>query len=251
MDENIKKQLDKIIGDPAKDMENLKADKDLIKKREEKPEPKKPTDIALKEDGSIDTKTVSEQYRAASIWIQSGMLPSSYNTPQKVITGIQYARELGLSGITALKQIAVIKGAPSIFGDLPLTLAMKSNKIKEIEEYWFDKKFDKISLENKNINTEVYGAYCRVKTNITEKEATFTLDDAKKAGLIPAKADAAWTKYPRVMLKYRARTENLKDTVPTALNGLDVLEYNQNMTVDTIDVSVENQEGRAKELFDA
>jgi len=144
MDENIKKQLDKIIGDPAKDMENLKADKDLIKKREEKPEPKKPTDIALKEDGSIDTKTVSEQYRAASIWIQSGMLPSSYNTPQKVITGIQYARELGLSGITALKQIAVIKGTPSIFGDLPLTLAMKSNKIKEIEEYWFDKNLIKL-----------------------------------------------------------------------------------------------------------
>lgn len=222
------------------------------KKEEEKKEPQK-REIALKQSGDLDLKSVSDLYAMTKQWLLSGMLPQWYKNPQQVITGRQYSLELGLGGtLSSLKQIAIVNGLPCIFGDLPLTLAMKSGKILHMEEFLFDKDYKKICFENQNLKAEPYGAVCRVKTKVKEVERFFTVDDAKKAKLLPAKENSAWHKYQGIMLKYRARTPALKDTVPEALNGIDVLEYSFNMTPETIDISPEKTNEvseKTKQLF--
>lgn len=273
MDENTKKQIDELVGkkdnltneEYVKEVERLakettkpekekaqefaqKLSEEKVKKKEEKR-----TDIALHEDGSLALKTVGEKHRIAQVYVKSGMLPRHFNTAEKVLTGFAFLRALGLKeSIAALSNVAVVNGKAIAFGDLPLTLAMRSGKIMKFREFLFDNDYEEICYENKNLNSEVYGACCQVETKTTKRETFFTLDDAKKAKLLPAKEDAAWFKYPKIMLKYRARTECLKDTVPEALNGVDVLEYSHNMTVDTIDVTPNNKNeavDQAKELF--
>ena len=65
------------------------------------------------------------------------------------------ARELGLKPLIALRQITVIKGTPSVFGDLPLAMVRASGKLEMIDEFRFDKDSKKINLKNKQTTTKV------------------------------------------------------------------------------------------------
>lgn len=202
-----------------------------------KEEPKPIKEIALI-DNKAEVTTVSDQYRMAKVWIKSGMVPKNYTSPEQVITGLQYAAELGIKGgLVALRQIAVIRGTPSIWGDLPLSLCKASGRLKKHTEFLFDKDYKKISFENQNLNTEAFGAYSISETETGTYEAFFTLDDARKAGLLPADSASAWTKYTRYMLKYKARSQNLKDACPEILNAISITEYDFDRHPNEIDVS--------------
>jgi len=154
------------------------------------------------------------------------MLPEAYDTPEKVMTGMQYAVELGLKPLISLRQISVIKGTPSIFGDLPLALVRRSGQLQEIKEWIFDENSKEISLRNKNIANDPFGAACRIKRKgYKEREFVFTIKDAIQAGL-PNKDN--WKNYPKTMLKYRARSIALKDQFSDALDGVSIMEYDHN-----------------------
>jgi hypothetical protein len=153
-----------------------------------------------------------------------------------VFVAMQYAYELGLKGITALRSIMVVNGAPSIFGDLPLALVRKSGKLVAIKEILIDKNQKEIKLENNNLNEEVFGAICttiRRDGNINQEHTThFTVQDAKNAGLWGGKV---WKVYPKRMLQVRCRSQNLKDQFSDVLSGVQILEYDFNQTSDTFD----------------
>ncbi|MCP3873375.1 MAG: hypothetical protein GY699_09515 [Desulfobacteraceae bacterium] len=197
--------------------------------------------LKVDEKGFAVTTTIEEQLSHASLLIASGMLPNAYKSQAQVVTALAYASELGLPrGIVSLRQIAVINGTPSIYGDLPLSIVYNSGKLKAIEEFVFDKDFKEICFENKNLSAEVYGACCRVMREGDSKyhESYFTADDARKANL----AGNVWSKYKRDMLKYRARSRALKDRFPDILNGIAIAEFdygvipNQNSSAMTVDL---------------
>jgi hypothetical protein len=201
-------------------------------KKEEKKEVVKRKDfLEANETGLLVGKNIEEQYQLAKCYAMSALLPSHFDTPEKVLTGMQYARELGLTkALIALRQICVINGKPAIYGDLPLTLVYSSKKMQNFKEYWFDKDLKEISFKNKNINAEIYGAYCcaeRVEgNNITFREDWFTIDDAGKADLL--KKDI-YKKYLRTMLQYRTRAMVFKVLFPDVLNGISIAEYDHNI----------------------
>lgn len=167
-------------------------------------------------DGLLVGSTFEQEYRLARAYAASGLMPKGLNTPEKVLVAVQLCRELGLPPMSSVSKIMVLNGSASIFGDLPLALVMKSGKMTAFKESWtYDKEGCAIS------------AQCYTKRKDIEIETTreFSLQDAKLAGLIGGNI---WTKYPKRMLQFRARTWALKDTFPDVLSGVSIGEWDMN-----------------------
>lgn len=191
----------------------------------------KPAPMALSDEGTLMPANSDELFRLAQGFIQSGLLPKQFDSVSSVVTGMQYARELGLKPLTALRQIAVIHGTPSIWGDLPLSLCYASGKLEAIDEFYVDKDGKRISFEGGNILAEKRAAVCRIKRKGEDwHETSFSIDDANTAGLINrAKPGTPWVCYPSRMLRYRARSQAIKDKFPDCLNGIAIAEYDHHM----------------------
>lgn len=166
----------------------------------------------------------------------SGMMPKQYNTPEKIGTGIQFAIQLGFADkwLLALRQIAVINGNPSMFGDLPLSLVRSSGLLVRFEEFLIDKNSKRICLQHGNLHEDFSGAVCiatrkeKDGTTFTD-ERVFTVEDAKKAGVW---GQNVWKVYPKRMIQMRVRSMALKDLFGDVLNGIAIGEYDFNTTIE-------------------
>lgn len=94
--------------------------------------------------------------------------------------------ELGLPLTAAFEFIHIIQNRPTLSPRGALALIQQSNLLAEIT---IEDKQDACTVMMRRINGFSY-------------TCTFTLDDAKKAGLI--KPDSAWTSYQANMLRWRA-----------------------------------------------
>jgi hypothetical protein len=164
----------------------------------------------------IMPRTFDEVQRIAQLFAKAGdMVPETFReNVQGCAMAIMWGMELGVSPIQAIQGIAVIRGRPSVWGDLLIALVMRHPD------------FDDILEEEIRDGTTVVGARCTVwrRGRTRPRVQEFTMADALKAGLLPAKADAAWTKYTNRMLKMRARSWCLRDEFPDALRGMAVVE---------------------------
>lgn len=199
---------------------------------EQKPEQKRDvvihqSDIAIKEDGSIQASTLTELYRVSNMLCKSGILPKAYDTPEKVMTAVTLARELGLKPLSALKNIAVINGSPSIWGELPLGIIRNSGLLVSINEFCIDKDYKPICFENKNIDSEIFAAVCIIKRkNEEERSFYYSALDASKN---PNKGNQVWISYRSIMMKRRARSIALKDVFGDLLGGISIAEYDHDI----------------------
>lgn len=191
--------------------------------------------IELDEHGVVRAKNHSELMRIMGAKIAGGLVPKQFDTVQKLFSAIQFVRELGLPD-PSIRQVAMIHGSPSLWGDLPLALVQKTGKLKHFKEIWFDTDYNLISFENKNLHLPPFGAICWIQREGFEIEQfAFTMPEAEKAGLYPSNSNSPWTKYTKVMLRYRARSLALKSTFPDALNGVAIAEYDSNTLPDQAD----------------
>lgn len=211
------------------------------------PELKKPPVVTGKE--YLQSETIEEKFRWASAYIKGGMVPQSFKTPAQVLAGLEFAKELNVPPLVALRNIAVINGTPSIWGELPLALVRKSEKLEWITEILFDKDFKEISFDNKNLTSEVFGALCKTKRvgEPEPNETWFTFDDAKQANLT---GRGVWKSYPRRMLQMRARSQNLKDNFSDALTGIAIAEYDYNYMPNYQNKSARNVNHSGEEVRD-
>lgn len=180
-------------------------------------------DIAITESGDIQAKTLGDLYRVSRILCTSGVLPKAYDSPEKVLTAITLARELGLKPLSALKNIAVINGSPSIWGELPLGIVRNSGLLEKIDEFCIDKDYKPICFENKNINAEIFAAVCVIKRkNEDIRSFYYSSEDAAKN---PNGKNQVWVSYRSIMMKRRARSIALKDVFGDLLGGVSIAEY--------------------------
>lgn len=184
-------------------------------------------ELNFDESGKMAPKTFEASYRQAQVYLASKMLPVRFNTPESIVVGMQYALELGLHPLTGLRQIAVVQGTPCTFGDLPLAMVQRTGKMESINEYLIDDKGVKICTDNKNLQAKAVCAVCIVKRKGDPEplERFFSLDDASVAGL---GGSPTWKAYPKLMMKYRARSQALKDKFADCLNGIAIAEYDYN-----------------------
>lgn len=181
-------------------------------------EEKKPVEMSLSETGTFALNSIDSQLAYASSLMSKGLISETYKNPSQVVLAIQQCKVMGIDPIVGLRQSYVIGGKPAFFGDLPLAVVQKSGYLEMIEEFFVDDKLEKICFDNKNITSNVYAAFCRVKRfgDSSVLESFFTVDEAAKAGLFK---NQTWNKYTKDLLMYRTRGRALRAKFPDCLAG--------------------------------
>lgn len=185
--------------------------------------------LSVGDEGYIIPKTVEEAARLAKAVIIGGFAPDSYKDksgiidPNKVMLGIMSAMEAGLQPLYGLRQIAIINGRPTIWGDAAMALVQSRNIIDDYEEEqvgtmpttsdlskWSDDYGWKVTIKRKGQK----GSYVGI----------FTVGMAKRSRLWMHPKKDPWREYPDRMLKIRARAFALRDGFADALAGLAIRE---------------------------
>ncbi len=158
---------------------------------------------------SLYSKDLAPHYmQLATKLASSDLIPKSFRgKPQDLFICWAMGYQVGLTPEQSQQCIAVINGKPAMWGDDMLALCMSHKDFDDIIETPIVK------------NDSVIGYTCIVKRKgRADKESIFTMDMAKKAGLL-AKG-GVWNQYPERMLKLRARGFCLRDAFPDALKGI-------------------------------
>lgn len=155
----------------------------------------------------LTPQSIDEALRMAEIMSKASIVPKDFQgNPGNILVAIQWGAELGLPPLQAMQSIAVINGRPAVWGDAVIALVRGSGHFESIQEDVTDT-----------------AATCTVKRRgETPTARTFTLEDAKKAGL--AGKPGPWTQYPKRMMQMRARAWALRDVFPDVLRGIHVAE---------------------------
>lgn len=182
--------------------------------------------VLAESSGLLVGRTFEEQWKIASLLHRSKMLPRGYDTPEKVMAGMQFAYELGLKPLLAMRQICVINGTPNLFGDLPLAVVRNSRQLEYIREYWVDAKGERIDF-TKTPEAVWAAAVCEIKRRGMEaRKEAYTVADAKMAKLW---GNNVWAVHPKRMCQMRVRNWLLKDEFGDTLGGAGIAEYDHNI----------------------
>jgi len=160
-------------------------------------------------DDSLFSKELAPHYmKLAGQLATSDLVPKSFRgKPQDLFLCWALGYQIGMSPEQAMQCIAIVNGKAVMWGDEMLALCMSHREFDDIIETPILK------------NDAVIGYTCTVKRKgKADKQSVFTLDMAKKAGLL-AKG-GVWNQYPERMLKLRARGFCLRDAFPDALKGI-------------------------------
>lgn len=162
--------------------------------------------------------------------IRAKAIPRHLETPEQVLCAWNYAAQLMLPPQPSLRNIAVIEGTPSLFGDLPLALVQRHDEFLDYSEMVCDKEYEEICFENKNLNAEHFAAvvFIQRKGMKKPKSYSFTVEDATKAGINKEKTkngrETVWAKYPKDMLIRKARIRAIRAHFADALSGAQIAE---------------------------
>lgn len=182
--------------------------------------------VVAESSGLLVGRTFEEQWKIATLLHRSRMLPKGYDTPEKVMTGMQYAFELGLKPLLAMRQICVINGTPNLFGDLPLAVVRNSGQLEYIREYFVGIGGIRIDFA-KDPKANWIGAVCELKRKGQEaRSEIYTVEDAKFAGLW---GKNVWAAHPKRMCQMRVRNWLLKDEFGDILGGASIAEYDHDV----------------------
>ena len=172
-------------------------------------------------DDSLFSKELAPHYmKLAGQLATSDLVPKSFRgKPQDLFLCWALGYQIGMSPEQAMQCIAIVNGKAVMWGDEMLALCMSHREFDDI-------------IENPIIkNDAVIGYTCTVKRKgKADKQSVFTLDMAKKAGLL-AKG-GVWNQYPERMLKLRARGFCLRDAFPDALKGIKSREEVEDYIID-------------------
>lgn len=156
--------------------------------------------------------------------IEAKALPKHLKTVPEVLSAWNYAAQLNLPPQVSLRNIAVIEGTPSLFGDLPLALVQRHPDFVFYEEFTIDKDYNRICFENKNLNADIFGGVVKLQRKGMAQPQTFsfTMEDAKRAGLLGR--NNPWKTYPQIMVVRRARIIAIRALFADAISGAAIAE---------------------------
>lgn len=189
-------------------------------------------------------RSKEEFIRFAQLIKSQGLLPSSMDTEAKVIVALQAAHSLGFKDFgsmsLAIKNMYFVNNTVQLFGDLPLTLVRRSGKLKALDEFFIDSEYNRISVENKNLDNKPLACVVIMQRMNEEDDREFviTRKDLLQAGV---KEDGdgfffgrsgTWKKYPRIHWIRRTRAWALKSMFSDLLTNSEIAEYAQTFESD-------------------
>lgn len=156
---------------------------------------------ALGVTGGVKIEGIADVFRLAQQLAQArGFVPDSYyQQPAAIAACILTGMELSIPPMTAMREVHVIKGRPSISATLMLTLAQRAG----IRTRWVE-----TTTTRATIGVTVPGQ--------PEQTLTYTSDDAKAAGLW---GQGNWSKFPANMLRARATSAAIRAFCPGVIGG--------------------------------
>jgi hypothetical protein len=164
--------------------------------------------LGLEPDGLDGAISLCE--RIAETGMFSGDRDGAPAKPGSLLVRLMTGRELGIPAMAALCNVYEVYGRPALSSRLKVALCLRHPECE---------RFELLEL------TETSCTYIVKRTGRTEKPYTFTLDEARKAGIV--KKDSNWEKWPRRMLVARASGFAADTEFPEAGMGLPSLEEAQ------------------------
>lgn len=162
-------------------------------------------DIQIIKNDEMMLATMESQMKFSEVVCKSGLCPAGLNTAEKVFVAVQWGKELGLSPMVAVNNVAVINGKPSLSTDAMHAIA-KSNPAYNGCEW--------VELTDKAAECILHVRHNGYTEDVRSR---YTIEDAEKADLL--KKDN-WKKYPMRMLKHRCLSYALRDAFPELLSGI-------------------------------
>lgn len=226
-------------------------------------EPKKAVAIAIPE-GQTALAPADHHQLLAFIdrMIEAKAVPKHLENRLQVLAAWNFAAQLKLPPQPSLRNIAVIEGVPSLFGDLPLSLAQNHKDFKFYREYLIAEDYREICVANQNLGADILSGVIEIQRKGMAKPATytFTVHDGVTAGLIKWnetagrfmgvkrdgswKSNSPWTNYTGTMLIRRARGKGVKAHFADALCGAGIAEYDTHHAPDLEDMREVNDSER-------
>lgn len=142
--------------------------------------------------------------RQCKAFFESGFLPEHIKTPAQALTIAWKGHELGIPPLQAFSLISVIKGKPTLAAELRLALIYQRIPGAQITFL--------TPPEEAHIQCTVEA----IRPGGKAQTFKFTLDDAKRAGLL---GRGNWMQYPAAMLRAMAIRHIATAVFPDALMG--------------------------------
>jgi len=139
----------------------------------------------------LGPQNLEQAWALADALAKSDLVPEAYQgRPANVIAMISMANDLGIGITQAMREIYPMgKGRVGTSAALCVSLVRQSG----LCELW------------ETVETTKERATVRTKRKGSKEQSyTYTLEEAKEAGLYPGKEDSAWRKHPKLMLRHRA-----------------------------------------------
>jgi hypothetical protein len=163
-----------------------------------------------------ETRLIDYDWRMSTAFAQSGV-SGMWKSPEAIFTAIQIGRRYGWTPVHSLQNLYPLQGsahfkAISAMG-LVLPHADKPPRVKREEK------------DGRPYSCTVTYTRKGVKT-----ERTFSMDDAKQAGLV--KSSGSWAFYAANMLYWRAGMFAAREAFPDVLSGIYAVEEIANMSAE-------------------
>ena len=178
---------------------------------DEKKTPAKERPPVMAGPAGLQLTSLDDIFRMADWIANSDFVPKDYRGKvENCVVPIEYGMELGLQPMSAIQNIAVVNGRPTLWGDAVPALCMKRVDLFDHSKY-------RCFMEGTE-GTDDWAAVCecrRIGAEVTRR--TFSVKDAKKASLW---GKGTYSSYPAIMLMNRARTFALRHAFPDVLKGM-------------------------------
>lgn len=87
-------------------------------------------EVAVKQNGILTPTNMGEAIQFAEMVAVSKFCPKDFvGKPADILVAVQWASEVGLSPFTAMQNMAVINGKPSLYGDGLLAVITRTQRI--------------------------------------------------------------------------------------------------------------------------
>jgi len=163
-----------------------------------------------------DLEQFESAQRVAKLLAASDCVPEQYQkNPANCVVAIDIANRMGLSPLSVMQNLYIVKGKPSWSGQACRALIKNEGTFVDDDLVYVGEP-----------DTDSWGCYLiatNVKTGKVVKGATVTIGMAKKEGWY-SKAGSKWQTMPELMLAYRAAAFFAKANCPSAMMGLQTYE---------------------------
>lgn len=160
--------------------------------------------------------SLSERLAYAEQLAKANLLPSNYRgKPGNVLLAVEYGDMLGVHPLTAISHIHIVEGKPTQSAELMRAKVRDAGHLFRVVE---------------STNEKAVVQIIRGDDPDYPFTSEFTIDDAKRAGLI--KGGSGWQKYPKAMCLARASSAGVRMACPEVLMGISYVPEELGMPVD-------------------